>query len=147
MKPLFVAVMVLMAAAAHADELITAKSPVPVAETLDRVEAAARAEGFAIVARVDHAANAARIGQTLRPTALLVFGKAQGGTPLMLCDQRAGIDLPLKALAWQDEAGQVWVGMTDPAVLKARYALGPACDAPLAGMRRAIGGFLEAAAK
>ncbi len=137
--------MLLCATGARADDLLTVKSSRPVMETLDRVEAAAKAGGFFIVARVDHAAAAAKAGLTLRPTVLLIFGKPLGGTPLMQCDQRAGIDLPLKALAWQDEAGQVWLGMTDPAVLKARYSLGPACDAPIAAMQGVVRGLLQTA--
>ena len=131
---------------AHADELLMAKSTHPVMETLDRVEAAAKSAGFFIVARVDHAGAAEGVGLKLRPTALLIFGKPQGGTPLMQCDQRVGIDLPLKALAWQDEAGQVWLGMVDPAVLKTRYGLGAACDAPIAAMQGVVHGLLSAGA-
>ena len=75
------------------------KNPHPVLETLDRVDEAAKAGGFFIVARVDHSDAAERVGLKLRPTVLSVFDKPQGGTPLMQCDQRTGIDLPLKALA------------------------------------------------
>jgi len=70
---------------------------------------------------VDHAAGAKKIGKDLRPTELLVFGNPQGGTPLMECAQSAGIDLPLKALAWQDASGQVWLGYNDPQFLAARH--------------------------
>lgn len=79
-------------------------------EALDRVEATAKAAGFFIVTRVDPFGGAEGVGPTLRPTALLIFGKPQGGTPLMQCDRRVGIDLPLKALAWKDESGQVRPG-------------------------------------
>ena len=140
------AAMVLLASGqiAHADELLMAKSTRPVMETLDRVEAAAKSAGFFIVARVDHAGAAEGVGLKLSPTALLIFGKPQGGTPLMQCDQRAGIDLPLKALAWQDEVGQVWLGMADPAVLKTRYGLGAACEAPIAAMQGVVRELLGA---
>ena len=142
-----VCIAMLSARAAHADDLLTVKSPYPVMETLDRVEAAARTAGFSIMARVDHAAAAEGVGLKLRPTALSIFGKPQGGTPLMVCDQRTGIDLPLKALAWQDEAGQVWLSMPDPAALKARYGLPAACDAPVAAMQAFVRGLLDGAAK
>lgn len=140
------AALVLLAATqtARAEDLLMVKSAHTVMETLDRVEAAAKTAGFFIVARVDHSGAAEGVGLKLRPTALLIFGKPQGGTPLMVCDQRTGIDLPLKALAWQDEAGQVWLGMADPAVLKTRYGLGPACDAPIAAMTGAVRGLLSA---
>jgi len=131
--------------AAQADELIATKSTHTVMETLDRVEAAAKAAGFSIVARVDHSGAAEAVGLKLRPTALLIFGKPQGGTPLMQCDQRVGIDLPLKALAWQEESGQVWLGMADPAVLKVRYGLGAACDAPISATQGVVHKLLESA--
>ena len=131
---------------AYADDLFMVKSTHPVMETLDRVETAAKSAGFSIVARVDHAGAAESAGLKLRPTALLIFGKPRGGTPLMQCDQRAGIELPLKALAWQDEAGQVWLGMADPAVLKARYGLSAACDAPIAAMQDVVHGLLSVGA-
>ena len=67
-----------------------------------------------VFVRVDHAAGAAKVGKTLRPTELLVFGNPQGGTPLMECAQSAGIDLPMKAMAWQDAKGQSWIGYNDP---------------------------------
>lgn len=128
---------------AKADELISARSPAPVAETLNRLQASAVTAGFVIVARIDHAKNAASVGQSLRPTEVLLFGNPKGGTPVMQCDQRAGLDLPLRALAWQDEAGQVWLSMTSPQVLKARFSLPPACDAVVAAMegvvRRLVG--------
>ncbi len=133
--------------AVQADELIAARSTHTVMETLDRVEAAAKSADFFIVARVDHSGAAEGVGLKLRPTALLIFGKPQGGTPLMQCDQRVGIDLPLNALAWQDEGGQVWLGMADPAVLKVRYGLGAACDAPISAMQGVVHKLLESAVK
>ncbi len=143
MKRLITAFALLLSVnAAKADELLTAKSAYSVMETLDHVENAARANGFSIVARVDHAAAAKAVGLKLRPTSLLIFGKPQSGTPLMQCDQRVGIDLPLKALAWQDDAGQVWLGMIDPAVLQARYGLGVSCDRAIEMMQGVVRGLL-----
>ncbi len=109
------------AAVLAADGLVVVKSPHAVKETLDRFEAAAKGKGLNIFLRVDHAAGAQKIGKTLRPTELLVFGNPLGGTPLMECAQTAGIDLPLKALAWQDAAGQVWLGYNDPRFLATRH--------------------------
>ena len=82
-----------------ADGLAAVKSPHSVKDTVDRLEAAAKARGLVVFLRVDHAAGAQKIGRTFRPTELLVFGNPQGGTPLMECAQSVGIDLPLKALA------------------------------------------------
>ncbi len=113
-----------------ADGLVAVKSPHGVKDTLDRFEAAAKGKGLNIFLRVDHAAGAQKIGKNLRPTELLVFGNPQGGTPLMECAQTAGIDLPLKALAWQDATGQVWLGYNDPRFLAARHAAGECAVVP-----------------
>ena len=114
--------------AGAADGLIAVKSPVDAKTTMDRVEAQAKQRGLSIFARIDHAAGAAKIGKALRPTEVLIFGNPQGGTPLMACAQTAGIDLPLKALVWEDAAGQVWLGYNDPAYLAKRHAV-PDCAA------------------
>lgn len=103
--------------------LTSIPSPHPVAETVDRLAAAVTDAGLAVLARIDHAAAAGAAGLPLRPTELLLFGRAQGGTPLMQERQTAGIDLPLKALAWEDEDGQVWLGLNDPAWVADRHAL------------------------
>lgn len=132
---------------ARADDLIVAKSAKPVGETLDRLQAIVKADGFFIVARVPHSEAAKGAGLSLPPTELMIFGKPQSGTPIMVCDPRAGIDLPLRAVAWQDQAGQVWLGMHDPETLKQQYALGAACDAPIETMRKTVRGFVADATK
>ena len=107
---------------AHAaDGLIAIKSPYSATETMNRLEAAVKQRGLIVFARIDHAAGAAKIGKTLRPTELLIFGNPAGGTPLIECAQSAGIDLPLKALAWQDEQGKVWLTYNDPKFLAKRH--------------------------
>lgn len=132
------------AQAGNAGELISVRSSRSVAETIDRLQQNVTAAGFSVAARVDHAKGASAAGLALRPTELLVFGNPKGGTPLMQCDQRVGIDLPLRALAWQDEGGQVWLGMTDPRVLKRRFDLGSACDQPIEAMEAGIRRLLNA---
>ena len=97
------------------------QSPHNVKVTIDRVEAAAKSRGLNIFARVDHAAGAQKIGKTLRPAELLIFGSPQSGTPLMECAQTLGIDLPLKVLAWQDAGGTVWLGYNEPSYLMHRH--------------------------
>lgn len=114
-----------------AHDLTAVRSHHNVKTTIDRFEAAAKARGLNVFARVDHAAGAQKIGKALRPTELLIFGNPQGGTPLMECAQTAGIDLPLKALAWQDVAGTVWLGTNEPRHLLDRHRAGecqPAAD-------------------
>ncbi len=127
---------------ALAEELIMVKSQRNVPETLDRLQMIVKGDGFFIVARVPHSEAAKDAGLTLRPTELMIFGKPQSGTPLMVCDQRAGIDLPLRALAWEDGAKQVWLAMVDPHVLKQRYSLGAECDGVMDRMTTTVRTFL-----
>ncbi len=146
MLKLMISALMLFAVGTHAraDDLITVKSAKPVKETLDRLQKLVSDEGFIIVGRVPHSDAAKGAGLTLRPTELMIFGEPQSGTPLMVCDQRAGIDVPLRALAWQDQAGQVWLGMVDPQALKKRYALGPDCDGVIARWVRPLRSSLPA---
>jgi uncharacterized protein (DUF302 family) len=138
------AVLVLLGHAlmAHAaDGLVALKSPHSAPETMNRLEATVKERGLNVFARIDHAAGAMKMGKTLRPTELLIFGNPQGGTPLMECAQTAGIDLPLKALVWQDETGQVWLGYNDPAFLAQRHGV-PACPV-VENLRKALSGLAE----
>ena len=140
-------VLVLMASAATAAEgLVSVKSPYGVKETLDRFESAAKAKGLNVFLRLDHAAGAQKIGKTLRPTELLIFGNPQGGTPLMECAQSAGIDLPLKALAWQDANGQVWLAYNDPRYLATRHGTGD-CGPVVQNLAKALAGLAQEAIK
>lgn len=111
-----------------ADGLVEVKSPYGAKETMDRFAEQAKQRGLNVFARVDHAEGATKIDLKLRPTEVLVFGNPRGGTPLMQCAQTIGIDLPLKALVWEDAAGQVWLGYNDPAWIAMRHGA-PACPA------------------
>jgi uncharacterized protein (DUF302 family) len=106
-----------------ADGLIRVASPHPVDVTIDHLAAAARARGMSILARIDHAGGAAAAGLRMRPAEVLIFGSPLAGTPLMQAMPMTGIDLPLKALAWQDESGATWLGYNDPAWIARRHAL------------------------
>jgi uncharacterized protein (DUF302 family) len=108
------------------DGIVTVGSRFGPAETARRLIAAVAARGLAVFARVDHAAGAAAAGLVLRPTELIVFGSARGGTPLMQADQLLGLELPLKALVWADEAGRTHVSRPDLTWLAQRHALPPA---------------------
>jgi uncharacterized protein (DUF302 family) len=103
-------------------------------ETMDRLEAELKANGVTVFARIDHAAGAASVGLPLRPTALLIFGNAKAGTPLMQANQAIGIDLPLKALVYQDAAGKVWLAYSDPNWLAGRHGLGATVAPNVAAM-------------
>ena len=131
-------------AAGAAEGLIAMRSPYSVKETLDRFETAAQSRGLNIFLRLDHAEGAKKVGKDLRPTELLVFGNPQGGTPLMECAQSAGIDLPLKALAWQDAAGKVWLAYNDPKYLASRHGADN-CGAIVEGMSKALDGMTQEA--
>jgi uncharacterized protein (DUF302 family) len=101
--------------------LTTFKSGHPPQETMSRLETAVKAKGLTVFARIDHAEGASAAGLSLRPTEVLIFGNAKGGTPLMQAEQTIGIDLPLKALVWRDAAGETWLSLNDPAWLAARH--------------------------
>ena len=104
--------------------LVTIESRQSVKQTIDTLEEGLKANGVTIIARVDHAAGAATVNLPLRPTLLLIFGNPKGGTPLMQSQQTIGIDLPLKALAWEDANGKVWLSYNDPAWVAARHGAG-----------------------
>ncbi len=130
------------AAASAADGLIELKSQHAAKATMDKLEELVKQRGLSVFARIDHAAGAAKVNKSLRATELLIFGNPQGGTPLMECAQTAGIDLPLKALVWEDAAGQVWLGYNDPAYLAQRH--GAAACPVVENLRKALGGLAEA---
>ena len=123
MKNCFLLLIFLSFPAFAVDGLVTLKSAHGAKDTMDRLESAVKQKGLNVFARIDRAAGAAKLGKKLRATELLIFGNPQGGTPFMECAQTVGIDLPLKALVWQDESGQVWLGYNDPAYLAARHDL------------------------
>jgi len=118
--------------------LITLRSAFGPEETMKRLEAEVLAKGMTVFAHVDHAAGAAAVGLSLRPTDLLIFGAAKGGTPLMQSAQTIGIDLPLKALVWQDEAGVTYLSYNDPAYLADRHAVGQAAKPVTEAMSGAL---------
>ncbi len=112
---------------------------------MDRLAAAVAAHGMAVLARIDHAAAAASVDMALRPTEVLIFGAPRAGTPLMLAAQTMGIDLPLKALVWQDAGGQTWLAYNDPAWLARRHHAELGTEATLAAMTKALAAVAAAA--
>ena len=120
--------------------MISVKSEHTIAVTADRLEKILLSKGMTVFKRIDHAAGAQKVGKTLRPTELVIFGNPKVGTALMLCSQSVAIDLPLKALIWQDEAGQVWFSYNDPAYLALRHNI-QGCDAVLKKVAGALGKF------
>jgi len=113
-----------------------------VAETIDRLEASLKQRGIMVFARIDFSGDAARSGLHMQPEQMLVFGNPKAGTPLMLQVPAVGIDLPLKALAWQDAEAKVWLAYNDPLYIVRRHGIGAGLAANLA----AVVPMIEAAA-
>jgi uncharacterized protein (DUF302 family) len=127
---------------AQENGMVTAMSPHSASDTVRRLEGEVRKRGLAVVARIDHAAGAAKIGKSLRPTELLIFGNPQAGTPLMECAQAVGIDLPMKALVWVDAQSRVWLAYNDPAWIVRRHG---GSDCPAAeNVRKALSAIAAA---
>jgi uncharacterized protein (DUF302 family) len=114
-------------------------------DTMNRFEAAVKAKGMAVFARIDHAAGAAAVGLPLRSTELLIFGNAKGGTSLMQSVQTIGIDLPLKALVWEDGSGQTWLSYNNPSWLVQRHGARHEVDAAVSAMTGALDALAKAA--
>lgn len=121
--------------------IISVSSKYSVPETLDRLTAVLEANGIQVFARIDHSGEAEKVGMKMPPTQVLIFGSPKGGTPVMLAAPTAAIDLPLKALAWQDAEGKVWLSYNDPEYLKRRFALTDEEIKTISG----IGALLESA--
>ncbi len=139
------AAITLLATPATADILRKA-SPHPVKATVDRLETIVKDRGLAVVARVDHAANAKRVGLELRPTELLIFGSPATGTPLIQAEPTMGLSLPLKVLVWQDADSKVWLGYDAPISVAAER--GVAKDNPILGrVTEALAAITDAAVK
>ena len=121
-----------------ADGLITLRSSRGPKETMNRLETEVKAKGLTVFSRIDHSAGAAEVKLSLRPTELMIFGNARGGTPLMQSVQTIGIDLPLKALVWQEASGTTWLSYSDPNWLAKRHGLGREADATVKAMAAAL---------
>ncbi len=123
--------------------LIVRSSDFDPKETMERLVSVITRRGAAVLARIDHAAAASAVGLALRPTEVVIFGNPRAGTPLMQAAQTMGIDLPLRALVWRDEAGRTWLGYNDPAWLARRHGAEAGHEASL----RAMTDFLAAVAQ
>ncbi len=123
---------------------VNVKSNHNVKETADRLEKVLKQKGMTVFVRIDHAAGAKKVGKTLRPTELIIFGNPKVGAPLMQCSQTVGLDLPQKALIWEDEAGLVWFSYNAPAYLDKRHGLAK-CSQVLKKIENALKNFAVAA--
>mgnify|MGYP001627836189 CR=1 FL=1 len=127
-----------------ADGLVAVKSNHDVRATADKLESVLEDKGMTVMARVNHQQGAEKAGLELRPTEVVIFGNPKVGTPLMQCTQSVAIDLPQKALIWEDANGDVWLGYNDPQYLKSRHNI-EGCDEVLGKVSTALGNFAKAA--
>ncbi len=132
-------------ASAQQDGMVRVRSLRTMEATVSALDSTLTARNLTIFARVDHAANARGVGMELRPTVVFIFGNPMVGTLVMQCGQTAGLDLPLRLLIWQDDAGAVWIGYEDPSRLAARHGIGE-CAEPLERMKTGLAGLARAAA-
>ncbi|KAB7624093.1 DUF302 domain-containing protein [Alkalilimnicola sp. S0819] len=149
MRRMMLFVSLLLAAAplmAAGDGLVRTQSRYSVERTAQRLVQALEEKGMTVMAQVDHAANARRVGKELRPTRLVIFGNPRVGTPLMRCSQTVAIDLPQKALIWEDAEGVVWLAYNEPEYLAYRHGVAGCADA-LAKVEAALAGFARAATR
>ncbi len=134
----------LLAGTAYAgSNVVTKPSRYSVPETIDRIEQAVTAKGMKVFARIDHGGEAKNVGLTMQPTQLLIFGNPKGGTALMVAQPTAAIDLPMKALAWEDAEGKVWLTYNSPELLQERHGL----PVELTSKLNMVGALLEQAVK
>jgi uncharacterized protein (DUF302 family) len=136
-----IAALFFLAPIAFADNgVISVSSSHDVKTTADRLVQSLTTKGMTVFTRIDHAAGAAKVGKTLRPTELVIFGNPKVGTPLMMCDQGSAIDLPQKALIWEDGGGQAWLSYNDPKYLAQRHDLSK-CAEVVKKIDKALGNF------
>ena len=137
--------MFFFASVTYADNgIISIKSSHDVKTTVGRLENILGEKGMTVFIRINHAEGAEKVGKKLRPTELIIFGNPKVGTPLMQCGQSVGIDLPQKALIWQDEAGQVWLSYNDPKYLASRHSI-KECGEVIKKIEKALGNFARMA--
>jgi len=121
--------------------ILNVHSPYSVPETVQRLAVVLAGKGIPVLARINHSAGAISVGLTMKPTELLIFGNAKAGTPLMQAAPTTALDLPLKALVWEDTDGVVWVSYNSPEYLRQRHGFPQELVANIAGIR----GIVEAA--
>ena len=130
--------------AEQADGVVRIKSMHSVTATVDKLESALKSKGMTVFKRVSHSDGAAKVGLELRPTEMLIFGNPKVGTPLMQCQQLAALDLPQKALVYEDADGQVWFAYNDPEYIADRYNI-TGCNDVVSKISKALFNFSRAA--
>lgn len=127
-----------------AEGMVTVKSSHSAEATADKLESVLKDKGMTVMNRINHTEGADKAGLELRPTEVVIFGNPKVGTPLMQCAQSVAIDLPQKALIWEDSEGHVWLGYNDPAYLEKRHNI-EGCDEAIEKIKGALAAFAKAA--
>ena len=136
--PFLLALAIFVPGAAIAESgLVTKASKYSTVDTVNRLEAVLKTSGMTVFARIDHRAEAEKVGLAMQPAQLLIFGNPKGGTPLMVASPTVAIDLPLKALIWEDPGGRVWLSYNTASYLKSRHAVAGK-DEAMAALDRAL---------
>lgn len=131
--------------AVASDGVVNVQSAFNVEETADRLESVLQEKGMTIFNRIKHSEAAAGVGIELRNTELIIFGNPKVGSPLMKCQQSVAIDLPQKALIWEDEGAKVWISYNDPRYLQKRHNIS-GCEEVISKIEKALAGIAESAA-
>lgn len=147
MKKLILTVLLTLAfaiPAEAADGVINAQSSFKVKATADRMESILKEKGMTVFNRINHSEGAGKVGIKLRDTELIIFGNPKVGSPLIKCQQSVALDLPQKALIWEDEKDQVWISYNDPKYLEKRHNI-VGCENVIAKVEKALAGIVKSA--
>ena len=142
--PLIGIIFLLSCQAQGQDDFLKIKSSYSVKETVEKLSNVLSEKGMIVFSAIDHQKGAVGAGLELRPTTVVIFGNPKVGTKLMQCDQKVGLDLPLKMIIWQDDGGDTWLGYTDPLSLKRKYNL-ESCSEAIIKVKNAMVNFAKAA--
>ena len=145
-KTIFIALSILFTAipVMAADGMVNVSSTFTVEETADRMERILKEKGMTIFNRIKHSEGSRKVGISLRATELIIFGNPKVGSPLMRCQQSVAIDLPQKALIWEDDKAKVWISYNDPRYLERRHDIS-GCEEVISKIQQALGGITKAA--
>ena len=145
-KSIFTALLILSIAitAEAADGVVNVQSTFNVNETADRLESILKEKGMTVFNRIKHSMGASKVGIELRDTELIIFGNPKVGSPLMKCQQSVAIDLPQKALIWEDDKANVWISYNDPRYLEERHSIA-GCEDVIKKIEKALAGIAKSA--
>jgi uncharacterized protein (DUF302 family) len=149
MKKLFFSALLILCLAIPAqaaDGMVNVQSSFKVKETADRMETILKEKGMTVFSRIKHSEAANKVGIELRDTELIIFGNPKVGSPLMKCQQTVALDLPQKALIWEDDSDKVWISYNDPRYLEKRHNI-VGCEPVIAKIEKALAGIIKLTSK